>query len=52
VEALIALKVAINPLDRWRNSPLDDALRSKHADVAGVLEAAGAVRGATAASIA
>ena len=41
VEALIGLKVAINPLDRWRNSPLDDAMRGNHTDAIAALQAAG-----------
>ncbi len=40
VEALIARGVAINPLDRWGNSPLDDASRGGHVAVMAVLQSA------------
>lgn len=45
IEALLALQVADSPLDRWGNSPLDDALRGGHSEVAKVLREHGAQPG-------
>ena len=37
----MARGVAVNPHDRWGNTPLDDAMRGNHTDVIAALQAAG-----------
>jgi glutaminase len=37
VQYLLQLGVAVNPVDGWGNTPLDDALRFKHAGIASML---------------
>jgi ankyrin repeat protein len=50
VEVLIELGADPSPCDRWGGTPLDDAIRSGHAEVAEYLLSKGGKRGATAGS--
>jgi glutaminase len=38
VQYLLQLGVPVNPLDSWGNTPLDDALRFNHANIASMLQ--------------
>jgi hypothetical protein len=44
VEALLVRGVGVDPVDRWGNTPLDDALRGGRAAVVAALEVAGGRR--------
>lgn len=46
VTYFLAQKVHLNPLDRWGNTPLDDASRHGRKEVAALLKRSGGVRGA------
>jgi glutaminase len=45
IEVLLAMRAEFNPIDRWGNSPLDDAKRGGHTAVITALEAHGGGRG-------
>lgn len=46
VKFLVEEGAKVNPADRWRETPLSDALRHGHDEVAAYLKAKGGVRSA------